>query len=244
MSDNYVLALEKERESREAELTRLRADMERLARTTDEFADQARIATRERDEARQERDLAYSSGVGDSAKRIDELLARAEAAEAIISACQKAFRQRDMDADDLQDAVSTLVGAFSRRLVDLNESNKTREKAEADCAALKHILAGLERSGSGSPTRDGFCPVCAFADGHSDSCDLGHALHGAFPAGDTILERLRAAEAVVEAYRKLRNHMHADECSYHDESWADGCTCISHPVEEAFAAYDALKDTP
>lgn len=137
-----------------------------------------------------------------------------------------------------------------------------RERAEADCAALRAVLADVEHVAmpEGADGTMLYCPLCGeTVSGHDEGCALGHALHGVVSPGTALLERLRAADGdghevarLTEENRCLRSRL--------DESAAVNRAAVAvveaarkamleddlatgadfGPVGDALAAYDAM----
>lgn len=202
MSDNYVLALEKDRDTRIAELERCRSEVER-------FVAEVYRLTRERDEARREWKICQDGMESAQAER-DEWKARAEAAEADNARFVRALNiiENDISESRPEDAQREAIAAM---------------EGDHPGAALLGRLRDLEYT--------------------VKEMDLdANALWEA----SARLERLRAAEKVVEAARMLGAY---EDFTIDLEPGCDTTpddpqelNAARHSVHAALAAYDALKE--
>jgi hypothetical protein len=252
VSDNYQRDLERQNEAMREELRQWRicsggcetpvamvAAAQSLARELEDARDQARIATRERDAARESAD--------DWKTCAEREKARAERAE---SERDRYLRQVNdameaLVASGLQqnDLLGVEIGLLARQrdeernafrlAADSRDEWKARaEKAEADCAALREQVEPILR-----PAHLHAEGCAALDENWADecSCPLSEKTTGELCAmvqreQKTGLERLRAADAVVEAAR--------EGCDAMVEAWPSrACTGL---LSEALAFYDAL----
>lgn len=220
----------------EQENARLRAEVQRLTRERDnevearcKESELKRMALAERERAEAERNEnwdAYSR----KADECNDALARAKAAEADCAAVQQICHDLLAMVTDttveasLRDVVS---GRFSGaalldrlRAAEANADN-FRQMHEANVAAGERVSAAF------------------------DAANVGNKADGVFTRAMTLLERLRAAEAVAEAARPVADEIRAVFAVHHASSASTLFlrlnVGIGEVIDSSLAAYDAVK---
>jgi chromosome segregation ATPase len=244
VSDNFQWALEQQNEAllaevetwkKRAEFCRTSADaMESRATTAEreaeEARDQARIATRERDAAREAADdwktcASQEQALKEQAENDrDAAVETARKAHADWESTVARAEMEQARADRLESELDAMEKQCGEWQLTANEFDQARLKAEADCAALvSEVVRASAELRHAYRRKDDWNLVARAIEILERAPNPGGGHH----AGPALLDRLLAAEAVVEA---LREEMHDQ----------DEPTKVSSKTYEAFAAYDAV----